>query len=36
MPEVALLTQLYAASGFSSNVAGAVGLQGSIGVLFDP
>jgi hypothetical protein len=36
MPEVALLTQLYAAPGFSSNVAGAVGLQGSIGVLFDP
>jgi len=36
MPEVAALTQVYAEPGYSSNVAGAVGLQAGIGLLFDP
>jgi hypothetical protein len=36
MPEVALLTQLYAQPGFSSDVANTAGVQASIGVLFDP
>jgi hypothetical protein len=36
MPEVAALTQIYADPGYSSNVAGAVGLQAGIGVLVDP
>jgi hypothetical protein len=35
VPEVALLTQLYADPGFSSNVAGALGIQTGVGVLYD-
>lgn len=36
MPEVALLGQLYADPGFASNVADALGIQASIGLLVDP
>jgi hypothetical protein len=36
MPEVAVLSQVYADPGFSSNVAGAFGIQWGIGVLWDP
>jgi hypothetical protein len=36
MPEIALLTQVYADPGFASNVAGAAGIQAGIGVLVDP
>ncbi len=36
MPEVSLLTQVYADPGFSSNVANALGIQAGVGILFDP
>jgi hypothetical protein len=36
MPELALLGQLYADPGFASNVASALGMQASIGLLVDP
>jgi hypothetical protein len=35
LPELAFLTQAYAEPGFSSFVAGGLGLQGSVGVLLD-
>jgi hypothetical protein len=35
VPELAVLRQIYAEPGFSSNVAGAFGLQSGIGLLFD-
>ena len=36
MPEVALLGQIYADPGFTSNLASALGIQASIGLLVDP
>jgi hypothetical protein len=36
LPEIAALTQVYADAGYSSNVAGAVGLQAGLGILVDP
>jgi len=35
MPEVAMNTEVYADRGFSSNVSGGVGLQGSLGLLVE-
>jgi hypothetical protein len=35
MPEIATLTQLYAPAGFATNVNNAVGMQLSLGLLFD-
>jgi hypothetical protein len=35
LPEIALLTELYAQPGFSSNLENALGIQASAGVLFD-
>jgi hypothetical protein len=35
MPEVATLTQIYAPPGFATNVASALGMQLSLGLLFD-
>jgi hypothetical protein len=35
MPEIATLTQLYAPTGFATNVNDAVGIQLSLGMLFD-
>jgi hypothetical protein len=35
IPELAFLTQVYAEPGFSSFVAGGLGMQGSVGVLLD-
>ena len=36
MPEVALLGQIYSDPGFTSNVASALGLQASLGLIVDP
>ena len=35
LPEIALLGEVYADPGFSSNLARAMGLQGALGLLFD-
>ncbi len=35
LPEIAFLTQVYADPGFSTNLAGALGMQAALGILFD-